>query len=225
MIPTCGETLLRGPKNSFDYVVRLTSDEKQYVSLQCHRCVLIAHSRQLGSLIYGENFWDMDIKVKHGYLGAAIELIQYLYLKDVSLISEKTKVLELCALFEMPADHFLIRSTAPLPSLYPTVKLVITADESESVTAMDFIKMIKFEHAKLVHEQSKTPPLLPVESTNIMETRESNITRTISRKRKSEKETNDSNEQTNSNEVTFPYNSNEVTHKAASQKMYNLRKR
>jgi len=157
-IPSCGLTLLSGPKNAFDYVLRITSDDKQFVQINCHRCVLIAHSPQLGNLINGENFFDMSIKVKFGYIGACLELIQYFYLKDPSLISEKEKILELCGLFEMSLDHFLIRENkSETLDRYPMIKLNIMADESSSITTLDFLKCIEWKKAKLAVEESSVP--------------------------------------------------------------------
>jgi len=145
---SCGQTLLRGPKNSFDYVLRITSDDVQVVQIHCHRCVLIAHSQRFSNLIYGDSFWDMDIKVKPGFVGAVIELIQYMYLKDIQLISEREKILELCSFLEMPLDHFLIRqlTTDPIQNL---TCLNIVSDGSCCISTLDFLKTLSFECAKL----------------------------------------------------------------------------
>ena len=150
-IPSCGLALLKGPRNAFDYVLRLTSDDKQFVQIYCHRCVLITHSKKMSDLICNENFWDMDVKVKPGFLGAAVELIQYMYLRDITLISDKSKILELCAVFEMPLDFFLIQQNqAQALNATHHMKLQIVADESESVTSMDFLRGIQFLKAKLI---------------------------------------------------------------------------
>jgi hypothetical protein len=155
-IPSCGLALLRGPLDSFDYVLRITSNEKTFVHINCHRCVLLAHSKKMSDLIRNENFWDMDIKVRPGYISAVIELIQYMYLKDISLVTEKSKILELCGLFEMPLDFFLIR-TESLDYLnqYPTIQLNIEPDDSSCITTLDFLKRVTVEKAKL------TAPILP----------------------------------------------------------------
>lgn len=153
-IPSCGLTLLSGPKNSFDYVLRITSDDQQFVQIHCHRCVLIAHSPQMASLINGENYFDMSLKVKFGYIGACLELIQYFYLKDPTLISEKEKILELCGLFEMSLDHFLIRENKlEAMNCYPMVTLNVVADQSSCVTSIDFLKCIEWEKAKVLNHE------------------------------------------------------------------------
>lgn len=158
-IPSCGLALLKGPIASFDYVLRLTSNEKTFVHINCHRCVLLAHSKQMCNLICNENFWDMDIKVKPGYISAAIELIQYMYLKDISLITEKSKILELCAVFEMSLDFFLIRTDSlDCLNVYPQIRLNIEWDDSSCITSLDFLKRIKMEHAKLTSSLNDAIP-------------------------------------------------------------------
>lgn len=158
-IPSCGLALLKGPIASFDYVLRLTSNEKTFVHINCHRCVLLAHSKQMCNLICNENFWDMDIKVKPGYISAAIELIQYMYLKDISLITEKSKILELCAVFEMSLDFFLIRTDSlDCLNIYPQIRLNIEWDDSSCITSLDFLKRIKMEHAKLTSSLNDAIP-------------------------------------------------------------------
>jgi hypothetical protein len=147
-IPSCGLALLKGPLNSFDYVLRITSNDQNFVHINCHRCVLLAHSATMSDLIRNENFWDMDIKVEPGYISATIELIQYMYLKDITLISNKAKVLELCALFEMPLDFFLIRTDGlDCLNTYPRIQLAIEFDKSNCLTMVDFLKKMKITSA------------------------------------------------------------------------------
>jgi hypothetical protein len=55
-------------------------------------------------LITAENFFDLTISVKPGYIGSMLELLQYLYLKNLGLLSNIPKILELCALLKMPQD-------------------------------------------------------------------------------------------------------------------------
>lgn len=109
LVPSCGLTLLQGDKSEFDYVVYVT-DGFGSVKIPCHRCILTVHSERLRDLMKNENFFDMVIRVKPGYIGAVIELIQYMYLKDHTLISDSVKVLEICGMFHMKADHFMIRN-------------------------------------------------------------------------------------------------------------------
>ncbi len=148
-IPSCGLALLQG--GSFDYVLRISSDDKQYIHINCHRSVLTAHSSALRELISGDNFWDMDIKVRPGYVSAAIELVQYMYLKDPVLISQREKVIELCSLFGMPLDYFLIRE-AKLEkcNLYPFAAIRLVADDSTFVSPQDFLQHLRVERAKIL---------------------------------------------------------------------------
>ena len=122
-INSCGLALLRGPTDSFDYTLFIT-DGNITVKVFCHKCVLIAHSERMRINIRGEHFFDMDIKVKPGYITAFIELVQYMYLKDPTLITKESKILELCGMLHMKLDHFLIRSEKLVKqNEYPTVTI------------------------------------------------------------------------------------------------------
>lgn len=147
-IPSCGLTLLRGPRNSFDYVLRVTTDEVQFVKIFCHRCILASHSQVFNTLICGKDFFDMNIKLKPGYIGAFMELVQYMYLKDPCLIHCKNKVLELCGKFEMSLDHFLIRNSET-PDTGKAINIHLESDKSICVTAPDFFHIIEITKAKL----------------------------------------------------------------------------
>jgi hypothetical protein len=113
---SCGSTLLKAPLSTFDYVLYIT-DGINTVKVLCHKCVLLAHSSRMMELITNENFFDLEISVLPGYITSALELIQYMYLKDPSYVSDVGKVLQLCGMFHMSSDHFAIRnfvSTQPL---------------------------------------------------------------------------------------------------------------
>jgi len=153
-VMSCGMALLRGPRNSFDYTLFLTSDDIQFVRVYCHRAVLIAHSPQLSQIITGENYFESSIKLKVGYIGACLELLQYFYVKDPLLITQKDKVLELCALFEMDMDYFLIKNEKHTHTVDTTnLKLHFVADSSECVTCADFFKCLVMEKSKLQVEK------------------------------------------------------------------------
>jgi len=124
-IPSCGLSLLQAPLDTFDYALFLT-DRKIKIKIQCHRCVLLAHSERLRDLICNENFFDLDVCVQPGYLTAAVEVIQYMYLKDPTLITCVDKVLDMCGMFHMQLDHFLIahKKLQPL-NQYPVVKMIV----------------------------------------------------------------------------------------------------
>jgi hypothetical protein len=85
--PSCGLTLLRAPRSTRDYWLELTSHDEFSVTVHCHRCVLLAHATTLQEYLTGENYWNMSIKVKPGYVSAAAELIQFMYLKNPRLIT------------------------------------------------------------------------------------------------------------------------------------------
>ena len=129
-IPSCGLALLQGPEDAFDYVVTLT-DGVNSIPIYCHRCVLLVHSKKIREYLCNENYFSMDIKVQSGYLGAAIELIQYMYLKDPSLLSDKEKILDLCGFFEMPFDFLVIRN-----------------DEAQILNRMQFVYHLHFQQTQ-----------------------------------------------------------------------------
>jgi len=112
-IPSCGLTLLRSPPEAHDYVLKITCDDVHYVHINCHRCVLLAHSRKLQELITCENYYSLIIRVAPGYVGACVELLQYMYLRDISLITDKAKMLEMCGLFDMPSEFYLVHGSDP----------------------------------------------------------------------------------------------------------------
>ena len=85
---SCGAVLLKGPVDSFDYCLYIT-DTKKTIKIYCHRSVLLAHSVKMRELITSENFFDLTIEVKPGYLGSMIELLQFMYLKNIALISNR----------------------------------------------------------------------------------------------------------------------------------------
>ena len=125
LIPSCGVTLLRSSKKFCDYTLRL-DDGRAQVKIMCHRCVLMSHSHRLSTLMTSENYFDMRICVKPGYLSSAVELIQYMYLKDPTLLSEKGKILEICGLFHMSIDHFIIsRNKLHKSNDYPITNIVM----------------------------------------------------------------------------------------------------
>lgn len=81
--PGLGLTLLNAPAETFDYVLHLTSDDRRFVRIHCHRCVLQAYSGRFRKLTCDKNLFDLEIKVLPGYLTAMIEIIQYMYAERV----------------------------------------------------------------------------------------------------------------------------------------------
>ena len=164
VIPSCGLTMLQAPKDTFDYTLRITSDDKIFVSVQCHRCVLTTHSERLRYLMTNENYFTMDIKVEPGYVAPTLELLQYMYLKDASLIFHKEKALKLLALFEMPLEHFLVRTEGTMPiNTYDRVQFLIQYDESSCIAATDFLKCLTFEQAKLCVQPISPAPIAVIQ--------------------------------------------------------------
>ena len=113
---SCGQTLLKGPKDIFDYCLYIT-DHKKTVKIYCHRSVLLSHSITMRNLIGAENFFDLTIEVKPGFLASMIELIQYMYLKNIALISNREKMLELCALLKMKKEYVLVNNSSCILNL------------------------------------------------------------------------------------------------------------
>lgn len=132
-IPSCGLSLLCAPVEAHDYVLKLTDDDKHYVHINCHRCVLLAHSKKMRELMTGENYFSMIIRLQTGYIGACVELLQYMYLRDLSLITEKDKVLKMCSLFDMPFEFVLLKNdknqklniTEPIPIIFDKTEFVV----------------------------------------------------------------------------------------------------
>lgn len=155
--PSCGLTMLRAPLDTCDYVLNVTSDDVQFLQIYCHKCVLKCHSTRFNDLMTGENFHEMVIKLPLGYSGAFIELIQYMYLRDITMISDPEKVKNLCAFFDMPADIFLIQKGKIAPiNTYHSILFNIVSDNqnvSSCVGVFEFMQHIEFRNATL---QAKT---------------------------------------------------------------------
>lgn len=153
-LPSCGLSLLRAPEDTFDYVLRVTTDDKHYARIHCHKAVLKAHSPRMRELMTADNYFQMEIKLSLGYMGAFIELIQYMYVRDITMISQKQKVLKLCAMFDMPLDIFLIRNDAIQPiNTYRSVAFTIVNGPntaSTCITLLDFLAHIEFDGAEMV---------------------------------------------------------------------------
>jgi hypothetical protein len=66
----------------------------------------------LRELITSENYFDLTIDVPLGYLGAMLELLQFMYLKNTGLLTNREKILELCAVLKMKPE-FVIASNVP----------------------------------------------------------------------------------------------------------------
>jgi hypothetical protein len=148
-LSTCGETLLTAPFDTFDYVLYITDGITRFKVI-CHKCVLLAHSLKLRELINNENFFDLEIELNPGYIMPALELIQYMYLKNPKLISQVSKVLTLCCTFEMSKDYSAIRncqkSSAPqiTSQNFTNVHLHVLNTEPESATLSDnFFSCVK----------------------------------------------------------------------------------
>lgn len=149
--PSCGLVMLRAPLDTCDYVLNITTDDKQYVQIHCHKCVLKCHSKRLNDLMTGERFHESTIKVPKGYSGAFIELVQYMYLRDLTVISDRDKVKKLCAMLDMPYDIFIISKNKLRPiNTYHSIQFNIVSDDSTCVGVFDFMQHVEFRNAKLV---------------------------------------------------------------------------
>lgn len=146
-----GQVLLSGNPNTFDYVLNLTEDGKTFVKVHCHRCVLCACSNRFDNLIGGEEYFEMNIKLLPGYLLPMLELIQYMYLRDLKLISHKKEVLKLCGSFEMPMQHFTIRTMADPVFMRDQREIHVHLDKdgSRAVLGRDMLNTVKFLHSKI----------------------------------------------------------------------------
>lgn len=113
---SCGESLLFSQPKTFDFLLLLTTDDYNRVSVPCHRCILLTHSPKLAQLIKNDNYFSLEIKLQPGFILAFLELVRYMYLKEPARITQTEKVLRLCSFLEMSNDHFLVRSRA-IPEL------------------------------------------------------------------------------------------------------------
>lgn len=150
-IPSCGLALLRS--NSFDYTLWLRHENEasiQFVKIQCHKAVLLAHSQKMSEVINASNFWDCTIEIKPGYLKACIEVLQYMYLKDPTLISDLDKVLDVCAMFGMQYDHMVLQEhKLHSTDQFDTVQLQLEPCATATTVCADFLQNLTFPRAEM----------------------------------------------------------------------------
>ena len=89
-VPSCGLTLLRHAPP--DFVLTLcvawsSPSPPPRLQLRLHRCVLVAHSEAFRTLLTRENYFQCTVSLQPGHLGAMLQILQYMYLKDTSLLS------------------------------------------------------------------------------------------------------------------------------------------
>jgi hypothetical protein len=63
-------------------------------------------------LITSDCYFDLTIDVPLGYLGSMLELLQFMYLKNTGLLTNREKIVTLCALLKMKPE-FVIASNVP----------------------------------------------------------------------------------------------------------------
>ena len=178
LIPTCGLALLSSPKETFDFVLKVT-DGKQAAKVPCHRCVLVAHSLKLRDFITCENYFELTIKLLPGYIPALLELVQYMYLKDHTLITDIQKVLELCGTLHMKLDHFIVsRGKTEKLNQYPVV-YHIHLQENTAAVLPEFTRLVEFQNVQIA-----PPPKIKSEEEEHMK-----IATKKNKKRKIEKKT------------------------------------
>jgi len=148
-VRSCGQTLLQGPSNTFDYVLHLT-DGKQQATMFCHRSVLSVHSKRFNTTINGENYFDQEVQVLPGYMGAMLELIQFMYLKDTRYLTQHKKIKKLCIFLDVPLDLFRINFEHEVSVQSNQVVFQFEKDpENRCVVAKDLLRHIKLYQAKL----------------------------------------------------------------------------
>lgn len=157
-IPSCGLALLQAPQSTFDYVLHLTEGEAPNAPkarVLTHRCVLLAHSETMRDLINDTTFFDLTINLQPGYLGACIELLQFMYVKDPDLLSDVDKVLHLCGTFHMPFVHLVIRERLyePLDEWeHPHIQLRLKDGQTAFVCGEFFNKCLAFHQTALAEK-------------------------------------------------------------------------
>lgn len=158
MAYTCGHVLLRAPLETFDFLLRFsTPNSPNVVSVYCHRAILVAYSEYCRHFILnpdfkGEFHYQLNIQVEDGQLGAALELIQFMYIRDPALLSDRNKILQLCGLFRMYQEHMFIQSLNDKPheSRIPNINLMLVFDDSVAISSQDFVKAVSIEKARLI---------------------------------------------------------------------------
>lgn len=164
--------MLQAIEDTCDYVLHVTSDDQHFLRIHCHKAVLRCHSPRFSELMTGANYSELEVKLPVGFFGAFIELVQYMYLRDIHLISHAHKVMQLCAMFDMPFDIFLIRTGGVQPiNTYASLTFTLTSDRQPEehatcITAVDFLRHVEFHHAHLkvqagasdTTEESYVPP-------------------------------------------------------------------
>lgn len=76
---SCGRVLLESHPSTFDYELRI-DDGTRALRVRCHRAVLAAHAVRLRELSTGENFSDLTLRIKPGFLDSLLELLRFFYL-------------------------------------------------------------------------------------------------------------------------------------------------
>lgn len=157
--------MLQAPEDTFDYVLHITSNDQHFVRLHCHKAVLRCHSPRFSALMTGANYSELEVKLPQGFFGAFLELVQYMYLRDITLISHPQKVMQLCAMFDMPFDIFLIRTQGVAPiNTYRSLAFSLVSDGeprevSTCITALDFLRHVEFHQAHLRVADTEAVPL------------------------------------------------------------------
>jgi hypothetical protein len=99
---SCGRTLLLNHQST-SYSLHIQEiGTDNFVILKCHRDVLISHSVVLSNLILnGSNYFSCRVDVRQGFIPSMLEIIQFMYLKDVNLFTDIMKVKQLSEWLQM----------------------------------------------------------------------------------------------------------------------------
>ena len=160
--PSCGAALLRGPRECFDYVLFVT-DGSTTAKVLCHKGVLMCHSPKFRELIVTDNYFALDVRVQPGFLPAMLELLQYLYLKDPSLLaSPRSKLLQLCAWLQMPQEFLQLRDdTAKKVENFRVCELTIQPAREHTAWPCDYAET-RCLLAEVFAQQCETKPAASV---------------------------------------------------------------
>lgn len=159
-LQSCGSVLLSGPAHTFDYVLHL-DDSVQQVHVWCHRVVLATHSALLSELMRGENYWEQCLQVASGYLGACLELIQFFYLRDLSLLTDRSRILRVCQFFKVPLEIFMYFSTphTSQPPNFPVYHLTLHAGD-QAWMGSEFLRSTLWPHTHIGSIQVTPTPVV-----------------------------------------------------------------
>lgn len=169
---SCGQMMLQSPIDTMDFCLYVT-DKKQVIKILCHRSVLLAHSLRLSELINADNFYDLTVEIKPGFINSMLELLQFMYLKDIRRLTDKTKILYLSKILKMRRDFSMIEASKFECNSQEYLHCRLSYEFQNLIS----LKLAKKEHAQKIMLQHKRK--------NIITEKPLKLTRSFSRRLRS----------------------------------------